>query len=198
MFEEDDNDILPLYHITDPPVYDYIDRRARYNKKWHVIDDIYFNKTKQYILDSKIFKIVPTFNSMFRSPRPCHIGLACPIFYLNYTLDHKEDNKCYFKSERNYKNVRWFINTETLNITWYSTNFVSTTIKYNYNLGIDFFYEMMEDSLWVERETGTVKWYNIPYFFNEQPEDESDTVDIKGSDDEISKMIVKNINTLFI
>ena len=204
MFEDDDDDILPLdilplYQNLNPPIYEYIDKRVCYGKKWRIIDEIYYNKTKKYILDSNILKIIPTYNFNFRPPRHCHLGVACPIFYMNYVLDYKEDNKCYFKCERNYKKVKWFVNIDTLNITWYSTNFINPMVTYNYKLGIDFFYEMLDDSLWNSKnEIGLPSWYKNPYFYSELEIDENKAIEIKEDDDDTSKMIVKNINTIFI
>ena len=65
MFEDDDEDILPLdilplYQGLNPPVYEYIDKRVCYGKKWRIIDEIYYNKTKQYILNSNICVLAET------------------------------------------------------------------------------------------------------------------------------------------
>ena len=196
MFDDDDEDILPLYQDVNPPIYEYLDKRLSYGRNKYIIDDDYFFKMQRYLLQGKKFKIIPTYNFYFRMPRPCHIGIACPIFYYTYYYDCMKGDKCYFKTHVDYKNVKWFINPRTLNITWYSTNFISDTITYNYKLGIDFMYELMEDKTW-KAPIIDLPWFDYNYFYNEQ-EIEGVNIEIKEDDDEMSKNIFKNINTLFI
>ena len=198
MFEEDDNDILPLYQDPNPPEYEIVDKRLSYSRIKHVISDKIFEDLQDHIKENKKFKISPTYNFYFRVPRPCHIGIACPIFNLEYELDYMEDNKCFFKTKRDFKNVKWYINIDTLNITWYSTNFILPTITYNYKFGLDFFYELKNDVSWDKNNlSGEYEWGITPYFYSEQkcPIETKEEVE---EEDEYYKMIVKNINTLFI
>ena len=72
------------------------------------------------------------------------------------------------------------------------------TITYNYKFGLDFFYELKNDVSWDKNNlSGEYEWGITPYFYSEQkcPIETKEEVE---EEDEYYKMIVKNINTLFI